>query len=121
MSDAFGRGPDGQPTGFIGDTCLGNGSGANSGPGGAFVPDGIVVGDGVFCRDVGFADDYFVSSASLRFDIERFVLRFGVSNIFDRKPPLVDRSEVFSISNTPIGNGYDLDGREFFGSVSFKF
>ncbi|PIW54180.1 MAG: TonB-dependent receptor [Sphingomonadales bacterium CG12_big_fil_rev_8_21_14_0_65_65_10] len=121
LSDAFGRGPDGQPTGFIGNTCLGNGSGSNSGPNGEFVPDGIVPGDGVFCRDIGFADDYFVSSASIRVDFDRFNIRLGVSNIFDQAPPLVDTNEVFGISNTPIGNGYDLDGREFFGSISFEF
>ncbi len=126
LADAFGFGPDGLPAlnaaggRFFGDTCTGGGSRFTTGPN-AGQPDGIVQGDGVFCRDVGFADAYFVSSASLRFEIERFALRFGVSNIFDRKPPLIDTNEVFGISNTPIGNGYDLDGREFFGSVSVKF
>ncbi len=122
LSDAFGRGPDGLPTGVIGDTCLGNGSGTNTGPNGAFVPNGVVEGDGVFCRDVGFAEDYFIHNASIRYDFnDRMTLRIGVSNIFDTAPPLVDGSEVFSVSNTPIGNGYDLDGREIFGSISLKF
>ncbi|MEE1877404.1 TonB-dependent receptor domain-containing protein [Altererythrobacter litoralis] len=121
LSDAFGRGPDGMPTGFIGNTCLGNGSGSNSGPGGAFVADGIVPGDGVFCRDIGYAGSYFVSNASVRVKLDRFDIRVGVANIFDRNPPLIDTNEVFGINNIPIGNGYDLNGREFFGSVSVKF
>ncbi|WP_343347262.1 TonB-dependent receptor [Sphingomicrobium sp. XHP0239] len=122
FSDAFGRGPDGQPTGFIGQTCLGNGSGTNDPVTGEFVPDGIVEGTGVFCRDVGFADDYFVHTASLRYDYtDDVTLRLGVSNIFDTAPPLVDGNEILAISNTPIGNGYDLNGREYFGSINLRF
>ncbi|WP_340587153.1 TonB-dependent receptor domain-containing protein [Erythrobacter alti] len=122
LSDAFGRGPDGQPTGVIGDTCLGNGSGSNDPATGAFIPNGVVEGDGVFCRDIGFADDYFVHNASIRYNFnELMTLRLGVSNIFNTAPPLVDGTEVFSVNNVPIGNGYDLDGREFFGSLSVRF
>lgn len=99
FDDAFGN----EGTGFFGDTCL-----------------GIAAGDTV-CRDVGFADDYFVHSASVRYRDDLWTLRAGVTNIFDRDPPLVDSNEVFAISNTPIGNGYDLDGREFFVSVNKRF
>lgn len=106
LSDAF----DSLDTGFFGDTCTGNGS-----------ANGVVAGDGVFCRDVGFADAWTESSVSLRVDFDWFAFRLGVSNVFDNAPPKVDSNEVFAISNTPIGNGYDLDGREFFGSVSFEF
>ncbi len=122
LSDAFGRGPDGQPTGFTGDTCLGNGSGFNDPVTGAFVADGIVPGDGVFCRDIGYADDYFVHTVSLRYDFQDWItLRLGVSNLFNDAPPLIDTNEVFGISNVAIGNGYDLDGREFFGSINVRF
>ncbi len=60
-------------------------------------------------------------SASVRYENDEWTLRVGVSNIFDKAPPLVDSNEVFAISNTPIGNGYDLDGREFFMSVAKRF
>ncbi|RPF72003.1 TonB-dependent receptor domain-containing protein [Aurantiacibacter spongiae] len=111
FSDAFGNGPDGEPTGFISDTCTGGGS-----------PNGVVEGDGRFCRDVGFADDYFVHTVSLRYEFnDDITLRAGVTNVFDKKPPLIDTDEVFGISNTPIGNGYDFDGREYFGSISVRF
>ena len=87
-----------------------------------FTPDGIVQGDGVFCRDVGFADDYFVHTVSLRYNFnDAITLRAGVTNVFDEAPPLIDTNEVFGLSNTPIGNGYDINGREFFASISARF
>ncbi|WP_057883492.1 TonB-dependent receptor domain-containing protein [Tsuneonella troitsensis] len=116
FSDAFGFGPDGTRTGFTSQTCLGGGSRTTAG-----VVNGIVPGDGVYCRDVGFAKRYFVSSASLRYDGDWFDIRVGVSNVFDRDPPRIDTAQVFGVANTPIGNGYDLNGREFFASTSIKF
>ena len=110
LSSAFGRNAQGIATGFVGDTCLGNGSGA-------------VGGDGLFCRDVGFANKYFTHTASVRYrdTASGLTLRAGISNIFNRNPPLVDSNEVFAIANTAIGNGYDYNGREFFFSVEKKF
>lgn len=116
FSDAFGRGPDGQPTGVIGDTCTGGGSRNAAG-----VPNGIVPGDGAYCRDVGFAKEQFLHTASLRYRTDRYTLLVGVSNIFNTPPPRVDGTEVLSIANTALGAGYDYDGREFFGSINFKF
>ena len=117
LSDAFGNGPDGLPaanadgdTGFFGDTCTGGGS-----------PSGVVAGDGIFCRDVGFAEEYFEHAVSLRWDNGDLRITAGISNLFDKKPPLIDTAQVFGISNTPIGNGYDLDGREFFTSIRYQF
>lgn len=116
LSSAFGTNSAGLATGFIGDTCLGNGT---TNVGGSV----RTAGDGIFCRDVGFAKKYFTHTASIRYrdSGSGLTLRAGVSNIFDRNPPLVDSSEVFAIANTAIGNGYDYDGREFFFSVEKKF
>lgn len=110
FSDAFLTGPDGLPTGVIGDTCLGNGS-----------ANGVVAGDDIFCRDVGFAEEYFEHTASLRWDNGDFRIIAGVTNIFDTAPPLVDSSEVLSVGNAAIGNGYNLDGREFFAQLLYRF
>ena len=110
FSDAFLTGPDGLPTGVIGDTCLGNGS-----------ANGVVAGDDIFCRDVGFADEYFEHTASLRWDNGDLRIIAGVTNIFDTAPPLVDSSEVLAIGNAAIGNGYNLDGREFFAQLLYRF
>ena len=38
-----------------------------------------------------------------------------------RRPPLIDTNEVFGVSNIPIGNGYDYNGREYFASVGVRF
>lgn len=113
LSDAFGNGPDGAATGFFGDTCTGGGS-ANA----------VVAGDGVFCRDIGFAEEQFFHAASIRWDTPSYTLTLGVDNIFNTAPPLVDPNEfpgVAIIANNPIGNGYDYDGREFFGAVTVRF
>ena len=62
------------------------------------------------------------STASIRYDInENIRLSAGISNLFDEAPPLIDTARVFGVSNTPIGNGYDLDGRRFFGSMRVRF
>ncbi len=63
FSDAWGYNAAGQFTGFFSDTCLGNGSRDADGN-----LDGIVQGDGNFCRDVGFADDYFIHTVSVQWD-----------------------------------------------------
>jgi iron complex outermembrane recepter protein len=68
----------------------------------------------VLCRDVGFAGDYMIHAVSLFYDQPRWSVGAGVRNLFDRSPPRVDGSEVLSLNNTPIGYGYDLNGRTFF-------
>ncbi|MEM6266641.1 MAG: TonB-dependent receptor, partial [Pseudomonadota bacterium] len=117
FADAFQNGPDGgvpvDPAGVerpnqFGNTCTGAGEGA-------------VVGDGVFCRDVGFADEQFIHTASIRYRADGFTILVGVDNIFNTAPPLVDPTEVQSVANTAIGLGYDYDGREFFASIQYDF
>lgn len=116
LSDAFSFGPDGVATpGVFGDTCLGGGSRT------AGVSNGVVPGDNIFCRDVGFTGEYFEHAASVRWDNGDLRIIAGVTNVFDRSPPLVDSSEVFSIANAAIGNGYNLDGREFFAQLLYRF
>ena len=107
FGDAFNGGPNRE----FSPTCLGNGS-----------PNGVVPGDGVFCRPVGTAPEYFEHTASLRWDNGNLRVIAGVRNIFDEAPPLVSsRAGILQISNTPIGNGYDLNGREFFGQLLYRF
>lgn len=115
FSDAFGFGPDGQPTGFVANTCLGGGSRTNG------VQNGIVAGDGIYCRNVGFANEWFEHTASIRWDNDDFRVILGVTNVFNTAPPRVDSAEVFAIANTPLGAGYNLNGREFFGQLLVRF
>ncbi|MEM6908924.1 MAG: TonB-dependent receptor [Pseudomonadota bacterium] len=116
FADAFGNGPDGgapigpngDPVNQFSDTCLGGGAAG-------------VEGDGIFCRDVGFAEEQFLHTVSLRYRTDNFTIIAGVDNIFDTAPPRIDGSEGFAIANTVIGAGYDYDGREFFASVQYDF
>ena len=121
FSDAFGFGPDGVATGVVANTCLGNGSRNVAGQPNVGQVNNIVPGDGVFCRNVGFANEWMEHTASIRWDNDDFRIILGVTNVFNKAPPRVDSSEVFSIANTPLGAGYNLNGREFFGQLLVRF
>jgi len=41
--------------------------------------------------------------------------------VMNEKPPIVDGTEVQAINNTPIGYGYDINGRTFFLNVGYNF
>ncbi|MXO90840.1 TonB-dependent receptor domain-containing protein [Pontixanthobacter aquaemixtae] len=118
FSDVFGYNEAGQFIGQTGSTCLGGGSRDAFG-----VQDGVVAGDGVFCRPVGFADEQFLHTASLRYRATNFEILLGVSNIFDTAPPQVSpfAGGITDIANTALGAGYDYNGREFFASVNVEF
>ena len=77
------------------------------------------------CRDASFADDYFLHSASVYYYGDVWTFGFGVRNVFDEEPPKVDPGENFeslnAIGNTPIGYGYDLNGRTYFLNVAASF
>ncbi len=98
-------------TGVFSPTCIG-GDG----------PNGVVQGDGTFCQPVGTAPEYFEHTASVRWDNNDLRVILGVRNLFDTAPPQVSpRAGVLQISNTPIGGVYDLNGREFFGQLLYRF
>ena len=73
------------------------------------------------CRTVSSAKSYSVHSLSASYRGDDWNLLVGVNNIFDKNPPLVSGREVLSINNVPIGNGYDLNGREYFVRVRKSF
>jgi len=77
----------------------------------------------VNCRDVGFTDNYFVHNMSVSYNNgdNDFGVVFGVNNVFNQDPPEVDGSEVVSLSNVPLGNGFSTNGRTFFATVRKGF
>ena len=77
----------------------------------------------VNCRDVGFTDDYFVHNLSVNYQNAdaNLSITLGVNNVFDRDPPEVDGSEVLSVSNVPIGNGFAVNGRTFVAQLRKAF
>ncbi len=68
----------------------------------------------VRCRDFAVTDSIWYHNVSVGYEADRWSLVAGVRNVFDPSPPQVDSSEVPTISNTPLANGYDLNGRVFF-------
>ena len=73
------------------------------------------------CRDVGFIKNYIVHTASAYYRKDNMVLGFGIRNLFDKEPPMVDGSEITSKSNVPLGYGYNINGRNFFMNVEYTF
>ena len=118
FSDVFGYNAAGENIGQTGSTCLGGGSRDAAGN-----PDGVVAGDGVFCRPIGYSDEQFLHTASVRYRADTWDILVGVSNIFDTAPPQVSpfASGITDISNTVLGAGYDYNGREFFARVNVQF
>ena len=75
----------------------------------------------VDCRDVGFIKSQIIHNLSLYYRADTYVVGFGVRNVFDKAPPMVDGTEISSYSNAPIGYGYSLFGREYFLNISRQF
>jgi iron complex outermembrane receptor protein len=94
---------DTNATGTYGDTC-----------------EGEAYAD-LTCRDVGFADDYFVHSLSLTYEEDNYAMTVGATNILNEEPPKVDGTEITSVNNAAIGYGYDMLGRVMYVNLGYKF
>ena len=79
------------------------------------------VTDSLTCRDFGEADNYFLNHLSVYYFGDMWTFGGGIRNVLNEKPPVVDGTEVLAINNTPIGYGYDLNGRVFFFNVQVNF
>jgi iron complex outermembrane receptor protein len=75
----------------------------------------------VNCRPVDFAENYFRHDLSFYWYGDVFTVGVGARNVFDEYPPLVDGRTVFSGWNVPFGNGYDVNGRQYFLNVAAAF
>ena len=80
----------------------------------------VEVGD-TYCRDIGFIKAYVTHNASVYYYDDNLTIGFGIRNVFDKEPPMVDPSEIQSKSNAPLGYGYSLNGRNFFFNVRYQF
>jgi len=64
-------------------------------------------------------------SASVYYRADNWTVGAGVRNVFDEEPPRIDgystSYNIWSVSNTPIGYGYDLNGRTFFIDLQTRF
>ena len=75
----------------------------------------------VLCRDYGDTDNYFLHHLSLYYYGDRWTFGGGIRNLLDEEPPVVDGTEILAVNNTPIGYGYDINGRTFFLNVGINF
>ena len=75
----------------------------------------------VNCRDVGYAENYFVNDMSLYYYGDVWTLGGGIRNVFNEAPPTVDSNEVFAFNNVPFGAGYDFLGRQVFLNAVWRW
>ena len=87
----------------VGETCL-----------------GVAAGD-VDCRDVDFIDDYFLHSASIRYNQDTWTAIVGMTNVFDTEPDQVDAGEIFVVPGTNTPFNQDFVGRSIFVNVRKSF
>jgi iron complex outermembrane receptor protein len=76
------------------------------------------------CRDFADAENYFIHNLSMYYYGDRWTFGGGIRNLFDEEPPRVDTSTVgapTAVNNTPLGYGYDLNGRVYFFNVAVNF
>lgn len=76
----------------------------------------VQAGDGP-CEQFDGLDEYWVHDMSLRYETGTWILRGGISNVFDEAPPLTDNNLVRNLA----GIGYDLGGRTAFVNVTKSF
>lgn len=86
--------------------------------------------DGILLSDLGAdsivtrVDDYFNHTISTRYQIDdSFSILFGIDNLLDTAPPLVDQDvdDLTFDYSVPLGVGYDLRGRRAFLNIIKEF
>lgn len=77
--------------------------------------------DDVDCRDIDYFDDYFLHSASVRYNQDTWTAIVGVTNVFDTAPQRADPSEFFEVPGTNIPFGQDFIGRSVFVNLRKSF
>ena len=86
--------------------------------------DFLVEGDQDFPSNVYdfYVPDYWLHTATLRYETKRYSLTAGVRNVFDKKPPKITAEDPFvnSIANVPLQSAWDFRGRTFFVNARAK-
>ncbi len=76
----------------------------------------------VLCRDYADISNYFLHNASVYYFGDMWTFGGGIRNVFNQAPPQVDSDEpIAEINGTPIGYGYDINGRVYFVNVAVNF
>lgn len=72
-------------------------------------------------RDDEIAERKIYNDVSMSADFDQYSLTFGVRNLLDVKPPLIDDSEGPQRNNAVSSSGFDFIGRTFFLNGTIKF
>ena len=84
----------------------------------------LVAGDPDFPPEVyDFSvKDYWLHTATIRYEKGPYSLTAGVRNVFDKKPPKITAEDPFvnTISNVPLQSAWDFRGRTFFVNARAK-
>ena len=76
--------------------------------------------DDLLCRDYRTAGDHKIHRLSVGYRATTWNMLFGVRNVFDTPPPLVDSNETsYQVNNA--ANGYELGGRTYFLGFDYSF
>ncbi len=77
---------------------------------------------GVLCRPTARTDSFWTHTASITWIPRDWEITFGIANLFDEEPPLLDGAvpEV-QLNNIPLGAGYDVLGRRAFLQMRKRF
>lgn len=78
----------------------------------------------VNCRDVDFTNAYFVHNASINYNNadNDFSITLGINNVFNRDPEQISANEgQVTISNVPLGLGFNTNGRTFVAQIRKGF
>ncbi len=77
--------------------------------------------DQVQCRRKDFTSRYFQHDASVSYERDVWSATFGVVNVFDKSPPLIDQGRGPARMNIVVQSGHDLIGRRAFLSLERRF
>ena len=77
--------------------------------------------DDLLCKDIEEAPEYWLHHVSTTYQHDTWRVIAGVRNVFDKWPPQMDPNEATTYNNTPIGAGFDLNGRTYFLGFTFNF
>jgi iron complex outermembrane receptor protein len=76
---------------------------------------------GRMSRDVDFTDSIWYHDAAISYAMDEYSITFGVNNLLDEEPPLIDAGEGPNRNNAVSSTGYDFIGRTFFVSARANF
>jgi len=77
--------------------------------------------DGIGSRDVDFISDIWYTDVSLSYAQDEWSATLGVSNAFDKAPPLIHSFEGPNRNNAVSASGYDFFGRTIFLNAAISF